>query len=89
MLFLLKQTIDYKEKAMKFRLLSWEDGLNEGEFETLEEAKEYVRENDMDVTIYDMTAGTYQRYNLNRAAKEQRETEYDVTQTILGFGDES
>ena len=58
----------------KVQINSWEDGDFEGEFETVEEAKAYVLENEMDVVLFDfsgslLTASGY-RFNAEIAAKQ-------------------
>lgn len=68
-----------------FRLLEWETGLNIGECDSLKEAKEHVRDEELDVLIYNTKTGESRRYNETVAASEQREAEYEVDQMLLGY----
>lgn len=58
---------------MSVLINSWEDGGNEGRFDTVAEAEEYVLENEMDVVIYDFSGlhGSGYRFNAEIDARNK------------------
>lgn len=70
---------------MAVQVNHWEDGSNEGKFDTLAEAKEYVLENDMDVMIHDYSTGRDFRFSAEILEREKKDAEYQVDQLILGY----
>lgn len=73
---------------MRYVVVDWETGEFIGATDSLGEAKAWILDDELDGHITDTETKQGRRLNIEIAAKEAREIEYEIDQTLLGFPNE-